>query len=249
MAHRLRLSCCPILRAASLGFLVALCVERAGAEPRQEIVNTFDQGRESWQIYDYNGGIAGGGNVFYLPTWEKRGGVANTGYIWADDSRWRIDTPENPHSILAFILYYHWMTLDTKEPGRSMPRPTTYVPEGRLDMRDAEVSVRLRGDGLDLKGATCYFWVMGGPGRWHYTGRPIEIPRGAWGSEERFVLPNDESQWHFSWPPGGGNLNEALKTSHSCGFSFVGFSGEVTGKFSMDDFRIRLRPRTADVAK
>jgi hypothetical protein len=129
------------------------------------------------------------------------------------------------------------------------PRPTVYLKEGELDLRGAEVSVRLRGDGLDLKGAKGYFWAMGGTGRWHYTGRPLKITQGAWGPEERFVLPSDESQWHFSWPPGGGNLNQALKTSHSCGFSFVGFSGEVTGKFSMDDFRLRLRPASADAAK
>ncbi|NUQ65715.1 MAG: hypothetical protein HUU20_24865 [Pirellulales bacterium] len=246
MTHRVGRFCRPIVWAASLGFLAALCCDGLGAEPRKQIVNTFDQGRESWQIYDYNGGIAGGGNVFFLPTWEKTGGVNDSGCIWADDSRWRIDTPENPHSILAFILYHHWITLDEKEPGRTTPRPTTYVPEGRLDMRNAEISVRLRGDGLDLKGAKCYFWVMGGPGRWHYTARPLKISEGAWGPEECFVLPNDESQWHFSWPPGGGNLNEALKTSHSCGFSFVGFSDEVTGKFSMDEFRVRLRPAGAE---
>jgi len=241
MAHRVGRFRRPMVWAASLGFLAAFCSVAAGAEPRKEIANTFDRGRESWQIYDYNGG-SGSQNVFYLPTWEKTGGVGNSGYIWGDDSRWRIDTPENPHSILAFILYYHWITLDAKEPGRTTPRPTVYLKEGELDLREAEVSVRLRGDGLDLKGAKCYFWAMGETGRWHYTSRPLKISQGTWGPEERFVLRNDESQWHFSWPPGGGNLNEALRTSHSCGFSFVGFSAEVTGKFSMDDFRLRLRP-------
>jgi hypothetical protein len=249
MALRSSRSWHPILWAASLAFSAAFSSAVAGADGRKEIVNTFDRDRESWQIYDYNGGIAGGGNVFFLPTREKTGGVGDSGYIWADDSRWRIDTPENPHSILAFILYYQWIALDAKEPGRTTPRPTVYVKEGELDLREAEVSVRLRGDGLDLKGAKCYFWAMGGTGRWHYTSHPLKISQGTWGPEERFVLRNDESQWHFSWPPGGGNLNEALRTSHSCGFSFVGFSGEVTGKFSMDDFRLRLRPASAGAAK
>ncbi|NUQ64903.1 MAG: hypothetical protein HUU20_20765 [Pirellulales bacterium] len=243
MAHQTSRSCRPMSWAGLLVSLAAFSSAAAGAEPRKEIVNTFDRGRESWQIYDYNGGIANGGNVFFLPTWEKTGGVENSGYIWGDDSRWRIDTPEDPHSILAFILYHHWITLDEMEPGRTTPRPTVSLPEGRLDMRDAEVSVRLRGDGLDLKGAKCYFWVMGGSARWHYTARPLNIAQGTWGPEERFVLPNDEAQWHMSWPPGGGRLDDTLKTSHSCGFSFVGFSEEVTGKFSMDQFRVRLKPR------
>jgi hypothetical protein len=52
-------------------------------------VNDFNKGREGWQVYDYNGGKPGGGNVFFPATWERTGGVGNSGYIWADDSRWR----------------------------------------------------------------------------------------------------------------------------------------------------------------
>src|SRR5262245_22215075 len=86
----------PLLLATALGLGL---LAAAAAEP-QKIVNNFDKDREGWQIYDYNGGKQGGGNVFFPATWEKTGGVRDTGYIWADDSRWRIDTPENPHSIL-----------------------------------------------------------------------------------------------------------------------------------------------------
>ena len=59
------------------GLYVAVCAAEAGAWPPDEVVNTFDRGRQSWQIYDYNGG-AGSENVFYLPTWEKSGGVENS---------------------------------------------------------------------------------------------------------------------------------------------------------------------------
>ena len=60
----------------------------------------------------------------------KAGGVRDSGYIWADDSRWRIDTPENPHSILAFIIYRGW------------------VGGKALDLRGAKLSVYQRGDKL-----------------------------------------------------------------------------------------------------
>ena len=235
----------PLLWTTSLWLSVAVCSAGAGAEPSPGVVNTFERGRESWQVYDYNGGIAGGGNVFFLPTWEKTGGVGDSGYIWADDSRWRIDTPEDPHSILPFLLYHRWVALDAQEPPRKpdTPRATGFVKGDALDLREAEVSVRLRGDNLDLKGAHCLFWVHHGSTRWHYTGHRLKIHQGTWGPEERFVLHNDEAQWHRSWDPGQNSLDEVLKISYSYGFSFVGFSEEVTGKFSMDEFRIRLRPQ------
>ena len=204
-------------------------------------VNTFDSGRESWQIYDYNGG-SGGENVFFLTSWEKSGGVENSGYIWAGDSRWRIDTPENPHSILPLILYHRWVALDAEAGGRNeTPRPTGFRKEEALDLRGAEVSVHLRGDGLDLKGARCYFWVHTSGTRWHFTGRPLKIHHGEWGPPERFLLVNDESQWHRSWAPSGHSLDSLLKESASYGFSFVGFSGEVIGKLSMDGFELRIK--------
>ena len=249
MAHQSRHSSWPLLRAVSLWLCAAFCSAGAGAEPPQEVVNTFDQGRESWQVYDYNGGIVGVGNVFFLPSWEKTGGVGDSGHIWADDSRWRIDTPENPHSILAFILYRRWVALDKEKTAREneAPRPTGYVKGEELDLREAEISVYLRGDGLDLKGAKCYFWVFDSQTgtRWHYTSKPLKVSDGQWGERQTFVLKNDETLWHRSWsgrPQNPGSLDQVL-TGDSYGFSFVGFSEEVTGKFSMDEFQIRLQPQ------
>ena len=245
MSSEFSRTCRLLLWTTSLWLSVVVCSAGAGAEPSQGVANTFDRGRESWQIYDYNGGIAGGGNVFFLASWEKTGGVGDSGYIWADDSRWRIDTPEDPHSILAFILYHTWVVLDAREPARETeaPRPTVYVKGDELDLREAVVSVRLRGDALDLKGAYCYFWAHRSGTRWHYTGRPLKVRQGAWGPEERFVLHNDKAQWHRSWARSQGSLDDTLKNSDSYGLSFVGFSEEVTGKFSLDEFRIRLRPQ------
>jgi len=202
-------------------------------------VNTFDNDRESWQIYDYNGGSGGKNNVFFLASWERTGGLGNSGYIWADDSRWRIDTPEDPHSILPLILYHRWVALDAEAGGpNETPRPTGFLKEDAMDLRGAEVSVHLRGDGLDLKGARCYFWVHGAGTRWHYTGRPLRITAGEWGPPEHFILDNDEARWHRSWQDEP--LDEALRNSVSYGISFVGFSEEVTGKLSMEHFEMRL---------
>ncbi len=84
---------------------------------------------------------------------------ANSGYVWADDSQWRIDTPESPNSILAFIIYRSWVNAPP------------------LDLREAEVSVYLRGDHLDLKGAQCYFWALDQEigTRWHYVSQPLTV--------------------------------------------------------------------------
>ena len=188
-----------------------------------------EQGKgEAWNIYHYNGGIEfeERGPDYYPVSWESSGGVRNSGYIWADDSRWRIDTPEEPDSILAFIYYRKW------------------VGGPKLDLRNAEISVFLRGDGLDLKGAKCYFWVNVPHNRWHYTGHPLQVSMETWGTEQTFVLKNDESLWTRTYAlTEPASLDRLLREAHSYGFSFIGFpdSDEVTGKFSMDLFRISAR--------
>jgi hypothetical protein len=192
------------------------------------VLNSFNSDREGWQAYDYNGGIAGGGNVFLPLHWEKSGGVGKTGYVWADDSQWRIDTPELPNSILAFIIYRNWVN--------GQP----------LDLREAEVSVYLRGDHLDLKGAQCYFWALDQEigTRWHYVSQPLRVQHDRWGKPLRFRLQNREALWHRSWartPSNPASLEEVLRTCDSYGFSFLNFSGEVTGKLSMDELAIRLK--------
>lgn len=192
------------------------------------LVSNFDRDNESWRAYDYNGGIAGGGNVWFPLHWESRGGVGNSGYAWADDSMWRIDTPEQPHSILSLIFYRAW------------------IKAGPVDLRDAEITVHLRGDGLDLKGSKCYFWVLNNRNgtRWHFNSAPIAITAGRWGTAEKLILKNDEKLWHRSWsrnPATPASLDQVLREAESYGFSFLGFHGEVTGKLSIDQFTIRTR--------
>lgn len=194
------------------------------------VVDDFDSGSCYWQVYDYNGGHLGWGNVFYPVVWQDYGGVRNSPYVWADDSLWRIDTPEDPDSILSLIVYQSWKS------------------SSNLDLRNATVSVYIRGDELDLKGGYLDFWVLGStPGntsRWHFSSRPLTISEGTWGPKQTFVLTCEPALWNLSWgghpdqPPV--SLDQVLANALSYGFAFVGFSEEVTGRLSIDQMQITL---------
>jgi hypothetical protein len=217
----------------SLALICLLGVSCGGfAKPLE--IDSFNANSENWFIYDYNGGVTGGGNVFYPSTWSNTGGVDDSGYVWGDDSQWRIDTPEAPNSILSFITYREWLG---KEP---------------LDLRDAQVSVYLRGDGLDLKGAKVYFWVVANDrgARYHLDSHPLQVTDTGWGQPLSFDLPTNESLWHNSWqrnPGDPASLMDVLSAVDSYGFSFIGFPNgvEVIGKFAMDEMTISAVPEPA----
>ena len=187
---------------------------------------TFDKGPEGWCSYDYHGSVTGGKNIFILTTHERSGGVNDSGYVWCDEHRWSADTPEVPLSILPLLYYRSWTN------------------DGPVDLREAEVSVYLRGDGLDVYGAKCLFWVHSNGTRWHFNSNPLEISDGKWADEPlRFTLNNDESLWHMSWTgreEGPAPLNTLLEGAVSYGFSFVEISDEVRGRLSMDELEIKL---------
>ena len=190
------------------------------------IRNSFDKGEEGWCSYDYHASMVDGGkNVFVLTAWETRGGVNNSGYVWVDHTRWSADTPEKPLSILPLLFYRRWINADP------------------IDLHNAELSVYLRGDGLRLDGAQCFFWIHGAATRWHYVGHPLIIPEGHWGTGPiSLCLKADEKLWHRSWsfdPKNPAPLDLLLGKVESYGFSFVGFSSEVTGRLCMDEFQIR----------
>lgn len=190
------------------------------------IRNTFDKGPEGWCSYDYHASIVDDGvNFFVLTVWARTGGVNDSGYIWTNHRRWSTDVPENPISILPFIFYRSWVGADP------------------VDLRNAQVSVYLRGDGLQRYGAACYFWVHSMGTRWHLISQPLDIAEGRWAdTPNRFVLRNDESLWHRSWsgdPPNPLPLDHVLGHVESYGFSLVGFSREVSGRLSMDEFEIQ----------
>ncbi|MDP6353666.1 MAG: hypothetical protein QF473_01090 [Planctomycetota bacterium] len=191
------------------------------------IKNSFEKGPEGWCSYDYHWSVvAKGVNIFILTSWSSSGGVSDSGFIWCDETRWSGDTPEDPVSILPFIMYTNWVGLDP------------------LDLREAEVSVFLRGDDLFLGGAQCYFWVVSAGGRWHFTSKPLTISEGEWAPEPNtMTLHNDESLWHLSWSGDPANppaLNDLLADARSYGISLAGFGQEPRGRFSMDEFEIRL---------
>lgn len=173
------------------------------------ITNSFTHGPEGWCSYDYHHSIVSGGhNIFILATWSPEGGVEGSGHIWTDHTRWSADTPEQPLSILPLLFYRRWMGL------------------GPVDLRNARVSVHLRGDNLQLDGARCYFWVHSGHTRWHCTAHPLEITDGRWPEKPcRFTLETDESLWHHSWSLDRANpmrLDALLGRAESYGFSFTG---------------------------
>jgi len=190
------------------------------------VKNNFDKGPEGWCSYDYHASmVADGTNVFILATWAAaEDGADHGGSIWTDHRRWSADTPEHPLSILPLLFYRSWIGADP------------------LDLRQAAVSVYLRGDDLILDGAQCFFWVVAAGTRWHYTAQPLAIEDGGWAAiANRFVLAVDEDQWHCSWSSDPANptpLDQVLSQAISYGFSFVGFSREVSGKLSMSRFSI-----------
>lgn len=189
------------------------------------IRNSFEKGPEGWCSYDYHASMVGGGtNIFVLTTWVSDGGVDNAGYVWADQNRWSADTPERPLSILPLLFYRSWIGADP------------------IDLRGAEVSVYLQDQNLVLDGARCLFWVQTAGTRWHLASRPIPVPEGAWPSQPaRLTLEVDESFWHRSWagdPQRALSVEDLLANAESYGFSFVGFTAEVTGRLCMSAFSI-----------
>ncbi len=187
------------------------------------ITNSFEKGPEAWCSYEYHASMVAGSNIFVLTTWSAEGGVGNGGFVWADQSRWSCDAPEKPLSILPLINYRNWTDDDP------------------VDLRGAELAVYLRGDGLNMDGAECYFWIHVGGTRWHCKGHPIEIAEGRWADEPaRFKLVDDESQWYMSWTkyPEPEGLTQVMSAVESYGFSFVGFKGEVTGRLALGGFEI-----------
>ena len=194
------------------------------------VSNSFVQGPEGWCSYDYHASmVSGRHNIFILATWDGRGGPNDSGCIWTDNTRWSADTPEKPLSILPLLSYRSW------------------VDDGPLDLRGAEVSFYLRGDGLKLDGAQCCFWIHGGHTRWHCTGHPLSISEGSWpAGPTRLALPQDEASWRCSWsmdPEHPNSLEELLAQTESYGFSFTGFTAEVAGRLSLAQFEIRRAAR------
>ncbi|MEW6501137.1 MAG: hypothetical protein ACOY8P_09560 [Thermodesulfobacteriota bacterium] len=174
----------------------------------------------SWKSYEY----FEGGHNYPEVRYEPAGGPEGQPCIWADDSLWTIDTPEQPHSILFLLHYRFW---DYEAPA---------------DLREMTLRCRLRGENLKLHGAKVSFWVVTyGPAatRWHYAAEPLPVSHEKWGDPVTVTLRNDPALWHRSFaaaPDKANNLNQTLGACFSCGFAFVGFSEKVTGRIALSEF-------------
>ena len=187
---------------------------------------SFDVGPEGWCSYDYHGCVRAGRNIFILAVWQRSGGVDDGGYIWSDEHGWSADTPENPISVFPFTLKRNW------------------IGGGPIDLRNAEVSVYLRGDGLQLHGGQCYFHILSNGTSWHYNSHPLEIGDGRWPSRpNRFILKDDESLWHRAWasdPSKARSVGEVLAECTSFAVKLAGFTSVPSGKIAMDELEIKL---------
>lgn len=186
----------------------------------------FNAGHEAWTIYDFNSGDPNGANVFYAASHHSTGGVNDSGYIWADNSRWLIDTPESPHSILALLTYPQW---------------GTYPNNLKIDLNGTRAEFYLRGDDLDLKGGAAYFWVLDDYGRYKQYDIQLAIGDGTWAFNS-IDLGADQAGWVQSWSKTPGAQLDFTKV-WSWGIGFVGFTPgvEPTGVLALDEFTIARR--------
>lgn len=177
----------------------------------------FAENNGRWVSYDYNGGVHGNGNVFYPASWST------DGYLWTDNSRWRVDTPETPESILALLVYPDWIA---GHPGARS-----------VDMAKSSVEISLRGYDLDLKGASAHFYINTGKGRW-YMSAPLTIGNDSW-VINRFDTAS--IQWIQSWSIGEPDGKDVDVTNVlQFGIKFIGFPTgiEPTGILAMDKVEI-----------
>ncbi|MEW6428694.1 MAG: hypothetical protein AB1568_11745 [Thermodesulfobacteriota bacterium] len=179
----------------------------------------------TWKSYDY----FPGGHVYRDVVHDPGGGPGGSPCVWADDSLWSVDTPEQPHSILFFINYRYWNN------------------EPPIDLGEAEVIFSLRGEDLDPREFICTFWVVTyapKATRWHLTSRPIPVSAGSWGEPVRLQLPADGAGWHRSFaarPEQASTLEQTLRLCYSYGFAFTGFARKVTGRVGLADFQLFAR--------
>ena len=174
----------------------------------------FSDGFGRWVSYDYHGGVHQSQNTFYPASWHE------DGYIWTDASRWRIDTPETPHSILALLVYPKWLAIDERA--------------HTLDLNGATVRIDVDASQLDLKGGTAHLFVNSRGGRWH-SQEPLELGDD-WTTNEIDV---DSAEWFRSWDDTseGSDGQPQLGEVYSFGVKFIGFPHgiEPTGVLKLDN--------------
>jgi hypothetical protein len=171
-----------------------------------------NQGR--WSAYDWHAGARdGGGNTFYPASWSSEG------YAWVDDSRWRIDWPEQPPSILALVNHFAW---------HGMCR-------NGIDLRGAAISFDLRGIDLDLKGGHADLFVNDLNGARHKIAQPLALSNDRWSHNEVII---DDTGWASSWQNGNDADVDPFDIT-GFGIAFRGFGTEPSGRLAIDNVVIR----------
>ncbi len=190
---------------------------------------SFNAGFERWVAYDYSGPTVDGSNWFYPASWNATGGLGNSGYAWVDDSRWRIDTPESPNSILSLLTYSQW---------------NDFPNNPKFNLNGSTIEFYLKGSSLDLKGGSAYFWVVDDHGRWKQMDAPLVITEDAW-TFNSVNLGFDSTGWENSWHGFNGSplVPVDWREVRSWGIAFVGFTPgiEPTGVIGIDEFSIKTR--------
>jgi hypothetical protein len=191
------------------------------------IAEHFDSWNERWATYQ---DAYGYGNVFFPMTHQSRGGVNNGGFVWTGPSRRAVDAPEQPDSILVAMNYWRWLFSDE---WRARTGASDVV-----DLRNATLSVALRGRGLTLGRTRITFWVLTNGARWHLR-TPLSIGENRWVTN-RVFLPVHPSAWELSWSREGRDSTFDLSTVESYGFALRGFrrDAKINGSFDMDEFTL-----------
>lgn len=161
---------------------------------------TFDKNAGHWksgkdqESGSYNRNVLGKKGEGIPLKWHRTGG-RNGGYV-ASESPWYFDSNHG-----EFMWFYLVLVGPIRE---------EWDANKDLDLRDATVSIGLRGREMALKGTRLYFWIQGyrgphvrviyNPGdplvSWALTSRSIgdELRDGKW-HDVNLHLANDEHQW------------------------------------------------------
>ena len=195
----------------------------------------FDNWNERWATYQ---DAYGYGNIFFPMSHESTGGADGGGFVWTDSSRWRVDPPENPDSMLIALAYWRWLFPPAW-------RSRAHLGE-TVNLSGATLDVALRGRNLDLADAHVSFWITCSGARWHAK-QPLAVVNGRW-TTDHLVLDPDPAQWDMSWSRGGAPAHLCLDQVESYGFAFRGIERgrRPTGVLDLDEFRLTRHTHSPD---
>lgn len=182
--------------------------------PRASINTDFHDWNNQWVSYGYD--VNNHFNTFYPYSMGHN-------YGWVDDSRWGLDTPEYPQSVLFAMNYMRW------------------ISDGKykyIDLSNTTMTVDLDLSGVDLKGGKVDFWVVAadkhGHGRYHDFAQPLHDGH----NEIKLKFRYFENSWLDGNRARGSVILDPTKIE-SWGFSFTGFESVPTGVVKMTNFKLK----------